>query len=799
MKTCPQCGTEFPAETASCPRCAAAGKGSVPPGLEAPPVRTTKWEGPPPGSAPAKIPVDVFTSRDGQPHRTARVSDLFAYKSQLLLGRTAPNDICLPHPSVSREHALLEKTPQGLLIRDRGSVNGVQVGGKRISSPILLKEKERFGIGPYLFCLAEGEIHALDSSQSLRLQARGLEKVIDLPGGKTRNLLTNINLTVEPGEFVSLLGPSGSGKSTLMDCLNGRRPATGGRLLANGEDFYRHFASFRQLLGYVPQRDIVHAPLTVHTALYYTARLRLPTDTEPAELNDRIEEVLRLMELVPHRDTLIANLSGGQVKRVSLGAELLARPCLLYIDEATSGLDVGTETRIMKLFRSLTTQGTSVICITHNVDNIALCDLVLILVAGRLAYYGPPAASLPYFGVQRIGDIYDALAQQGPERWEEKFAQSSLHRDYVESRQAAPPGSLLEPKAAAPITLSSPLAPEAVKTVRPANLFWHQFKLLTARYAKLIVGDRKGLELWLLQAPLVAGIVLLAFLNAAFQETVPTFRKLTLVERTALETWINKPADAPLPLPAMLPAPDLVAARRQAQAILAGGMVPSGTMVNPRSTYQLLLLLVIITLWLGCNNASKEIVKEEVIYARERAVNLEIWPYLGSKFVMLGAMTVVQALVMMLLIYGGLEISHLLRGSGWPDPDYCLDLVPQFIVLSLVGLAGVALGLLLSACVNTPDQANTLLPYILIPQIILAGGLIPIKTEPLHGLAVLLSPAYWGWRAVRLGETQLPEMTPGAMDYHDSVPMACMALACQIVVPLLLTAWLLWRKDRNKG
>jgi len=113
-----------------------------------------------------------------------------------------------------------------------------------------------------------------------------------------------------------------------MDCLNGRRRATGGKVLANGEDFYQHFDSFRQSLGYVPQKDIVHTGLSVYRALYYTARLRLPLDTAHEELHARVEEVLTEMELVPHRDTLVANLSGGQIKRVSLGAELIAEPAV---------------------------------------------------------------------------------------------------------------------------------------------------------------------------------------------------------------------------------------------------------------------------------------------------------------------------------------------------------------------------------------------------------------------------------------------------------------------------------------
>ncbi|HZY87725.1 MAG TPA: FHA domain-containing protein, partial [Gemmataceae bacterium] len=207
--------------------------------------KTVRWTG---------QPVPPVTSAAAPPafRGAVPVAELFAGKERLVIGRAPDCDICLPHPMVSRYHALLERLPHGLRLRDLASVNGVSVAGRRITEPVLLGEGERVGVGPFLFTLKEGVVHTLDSSRSLRLEARRLEKVIALGGGKTRKLLDDVNLVVHPGEFVSLLGPSGSGKSTLMDCLNGRRRATGGQVLANGEDFYRHFDNFRQSLGYVP-------------------------------------------------------------------------------------------------------------------------------------------------------------------------------------------------------------------------------------------------------------------------------------------------------------------------------------------------------------------------------------------------------------------------------------------------------------------------------------------------------------------------------------------------------------------
>jgi ABC-type multidrug transport system ATPase subunit len=848
MKSCSACRTANAETNRFCQQCGR-------PLEAAPSEATVRWSG-------LHLPLRL-------PQGATPIDELFAGKDRLVIGRAPDCDVCLPHPMVSRYHALLERLPGGLRLSDLASVNGVWVGGRRIAEPVQIGEGERLGVGPYLFVLRQGVIHSLDSSRSLRLEARRLEKVVPLPGGQTRKLLDNINLVVNPGEFVSLLGPSGSGKSTLMDCLNGRRRATGGTVLANGEDFYRHFDNFRQSLGYVPQKDIVHAQLSVYRALYYTARLRLPTDTDPAELHARVEAVLQEMELEPHRDTLIANLSGGQIKRVSLGAELLAQPCLLYIDEATSGLDAGTEARMMRLFRRLADEGRSIVCITHNVDNVEQCHLALVLARGKLMYYGPPHEAPRYFGVRRISDIYDRLSDKSLEEWERDFVASEMYQEFVAGRLAARPADTAETEGnsrPAGLRLSSLLAdgrklmslssgPPLADRFReltarylrfrtllsPLLDSWHQFRVLTGRYVELIVSDRRGLRLLLLQAPLVAVFLLIGFLNKDYRSEVPMPRpladserrmlilargvdqllagdQLNPAERLALEHLRGASEDAAdlralrdrqftmnvSGEPITVTGAELIDSARglhEAKILdnllsFDGPVVPDRRDINPRFTYILLFILVMIVLWFGCNNAAKEIVKEEAIYGRERAVNLGIVPYLASKFLVLTLITALHALMLMAIVYGALELlAMLVPGYTAPPPEYRLAYLPQFGALVLLAMSGVALGLLLSACVSTPDRANALLPYVLIPQLILGGGVLDVQHGPLSLLAMGLSPVYWAYRAVHLGAGSLPPAFPGHVDYADGLALPCIALAAQTFVMLGVTAWALWRKE----
>lgn len=906
MKSCGKCGSENNDDARFCRQCGAAF--SVAPVLPA--DATVRWQGQK-HSAAALVQKDV------------PVDALFGTKTRLVIGRAEDCDVCLPHPMVSRYHALAERLPDGVRLRDLGSVNGLWVNGQRVKDPVSLQDGDRVGVGPFLFTLHGGAVHALDNSVGLRLEARHLERVVPVPGG-TRKLLDDINLVVNPGEFLTILGPSGCGKSTLMDCLNGRRRATSGLVLANGEDFYRHFDNFRQSLGYVPQKDIVHGGLTVYKALLYTARLRLPTDTSRSELHHRVEAVLQEMELVPHQYTPVERLSGGQIKRVSLGAELLARPSLLYIDEATSGLDAGTEAKMMRLFRRLSDEGRSIICITHALENVDQCHLILILARGKMIYLGPPEEAPEYFQVKRISDIYERIAQRDPEAWSEQFRASRYYTERVIERRAAsseastvasrppspdsPPSEEPPSPASLPLTVIGRQALEAVGAtgtaladrireltasaldyqafLRPIRDGFRQFGVLTMRYLELLWNDRRSLFLLLLQAPLVAVIILVAFYDKDYRSTIPVPRPFNQQEREALNglkelrrVLLAREANPDAPetekllnetrvttqaggkqvtmtgrelldalasmqmLTAGTPANEVlkhlsitatsggkewVLNKQKVNRILdeikntdivdrlaayKGPVVPIGELTNPRFTYMILFILVVVVMWFGCNNASKEIVKEEAIYSRERAVNLGIVPYLASKFVVQMGLVLIQIVLLVGLIFGSLYVLH----ANWPDhfsvppiepmvgqPEsgtmpYMLNFGALFMVLFLLGLAGVAMGLALSAYVNSPDKANALLPYVMIPQLIFGGGMMSVGTGILFYLAAIFSSVYWAYRAVHLNAHQLPSIFPMYTEHTDELLIPCLVLMGQMVALLLLTALFLKRKDVRQG
>jgi ABC transport system ATP-binding/permease protein len=453
----------------------------------------------PPPSATTGAPDATVVARGGQirPTTDPSIRRELRGRDVTTLGRDPGSDIVLPSPVVSRCHSELRWEGDGCLVLDMGSTNGTFVNGEQVFGDRLLRPGDRIGIGSFRLTFDGERITAAPPDAGTRIEVRDVGKeVIHRETGKPIHLLRNLDLTILPREFVGLLGSSGCGKSTFIDVVNGRRPATEGVVLFNGENLYNRFDSFKRGIGYVPQDLIFHDALPLHSVLSYASRIRLPDDTTDAEIEENIDRVLEIVGLTDKRTTLVSNLSGGQKKRVSIAMELLSRPTVLFLDEATSGLDLGTEAQMMKLFRGLADGGVTTMCITHYVDSLEMCDLVVYFVAGRLAYFGSPEGLKSYFGVEAIREVYLKESDKTPEEWESAFRESEAYATYVAGRAS--------PTEKAEQTVVKPGS--GIEQVRPSDPT-RQLRVLIERHIKLLTSDRKSLFLMLGLAPLIGLLV----------------------------------------------------------------------------------------------------------------------------------------------------------------------------------------------------------------------------------------------------------------------------------------------------
>lgn len=366
-----------------------------------------------------------------------RVGKPYPVAGDVLIGRDSSAGLVLSHPLVSRRHARILAAGGTATLSDLGSVNGTFVNGRPVRSPVPLRPGDRIDIGPYTLTFTGDALAPASRSENVELRAWRLTRTVRdrTGGGKQLTILNDVSLVVRPGRFVCLLGPSGSGKTTLLAALSGRVAPDRGRVLVNAADLYASFDAVKRDLVVVPQKDLMFDALTVEQALTYTARLRLPPDTSPDDLADQVDDLLRTVGLQARRHTRIRDLSGGQLKRVSLANELIGRPTLIFLDEVTSGLDEQTDRDMMDLFRRLADAGKTVVCVTHTMANVerACHEVVILAPGGVLAFVGSPAQAKDYFGVERLGDVYEKLGTRPADEWRTRFEQHANHAAYTGS------------------------------------------------------------------------------------------------------------------------------------------------------------------------------------------------------------------------------------------------------------------------------------------------------------------------------------------------------------------------------
>jgi ABC-type multidrug transport system ATPase subunit len=589
-----------------------------------------------------------------------------------VIGRDPQATMRLDAPVVSWHHARIDWDGAAHTLSDLNSTNGTFVNGARVQKQ-RLNPNDVVQIGPFQLVYDRAGLNQFNVVGNVRLDAIGLRRTVQ--GGK-KVLLNDVSLSVQPKEFVALVGGSGAGKTTLMNALSGFQRAEG-QVLLNGADYYRQFEVYRAMLGYVPQDDIIHKGLPVASALRYAAELRLPPDASDAEIEQRIRDALAQVEIARQREQMVNSLSGGQRKRVSIAVELLAQPALFFLDEPTSGLDPGLEKKMMYTLRHLADGGQTIILVTHATANIDQCDLVAFMARSRLVFFGPPNDAKKFFQATDFSDIYSALEQapnpqdpdQVPRECEARFKKSPYYAQYVQQRIQQVP--------AAP---SKPLAARGGSAARAKASPLRQWWILARRNFELIVRDRLTLFILLAVMPIIGFLVLL------------------IAERD-----------------------DLVPKSRDAISRLSH-YTPFG------EAQKLLFIVALAAVLLGIFGAAYEIVREHAIYRRERMVNLGVVPYVLSKMSVLFLFSLIQAAALLLII--ALKVRLPGEGAFLPGP------IELYITLVLATLASIALGLFLSSLASSDGMVIYIILLVLFVQILFAGAIfdLPKLTRPLSWL-----------------------------------------------------------------
>lgn len=523
----------------------------------------------------------VFTTQGAGEWKSLHLED-----GDTWIGRSDDCDIKIKHPMVSRHHAVISKNAGVITISDKGSLNGVLVNGVAINKLARLNGTSIIQIADAVMVVHNGYVLYFRTIAGVSVEVDHITKKV----GKGKIILNDVSLNIGENEFVAIIGGSGAGKTTLMNAISGfDSKLSDGSISVNGADLHQNFDVLKSIIGYVPQQDIIYENLTLKRMLEYTAKMKMDKTVSRQERDERIEKVLEMVELTEHKNTYIRKLSGGQKKRASIAVELLADPKLFFLDEPTSGLDPGTEQNLMKTLKKLAkTQGKTIIMVTHTTQSLNLCDKIIIMgTGGRLCYMGTPEETLGFFNTDSLVNVYNMVSTDA-KMWENKFKEKNKGKVQVSQTER-----------------------EKIKMGSRGSL-WNQFKVLTMRYAELMLHDKQRLALLLAQ-PIIIAILL-----------------------------------------------GIVAAEKVFDVY--------------EDTKSILFALVCSGIWIGLFNSIQEICKERVILKREYMANLKLPIYMLSKYVVQLVLGIVQTLLMLGLfaILVGIPKNGVIIRSGFVECAFTL-------------------------------------------------------------------------------------------------------------------------------
>lgn len=548
--------------------------------------------------------------------------------------------------------------------------------------------------------LRDGSIIRLSRTQALR--CRFSEGIIDEERNLIESLrvqdiihefapdikaLDNVSFEVGRGEMMCIIGPSGSGKSTLLSVIAGQLEPSRGRVRLNEASLYQNRSELIRFIAYMPQEESLNPQLTVREHLRHATSIRRPS-LPSSEVGRRADGILAELGLQAIARRRVGSpgektLSGGERNRLNLGLDLGSPAEVFLFDEPISGLSSKDAEHVAETLRSLA-RDKIVITSLHRpgASVMSLFDKVLLLdTGGRVAFFGTPTAMIAYFRevADELGISHPSIAAEVP-----------LGADFVFD------------------VLETPLAhigggqnPSAARRFPPS--FWQERFESESLVDSLLEGAPPSRGEQLAHAPLTsahgpAGIG--RELKRSWSVFTTQFQRSLLSKLRSRGTLYSTLLEAPL------------------LAVLIGVTLRS----SPEGAYELptalhlpayLFLSATVAMFLGLTNSATEILRDRPVLRRERNCRASPALYVAAKFCALGSVAAGQCLAYTVIGHSLLEI----RGT-----------VPeQWLWMTLTACTGTGLALLVSALVKTERAALTAVPLLLVPQMLLAGALVPFR------------------------------------------------------------------------
>ena len=510
------------------------------------------------------------------------------------------------------------------------------------------------------------------------------------------NGMHDLSFTLRNGELLAIMGGSGTGKTTLLSLLNGTLTPQQGTITINGHSITEPAA--KALIGFVPQDDLLIEELTVYQNLWYTAKFCFEGMSDE-DLDRRVMKTLKDLGLDAAKDLKVGSpihkfISGGQRKRLNIALELIREPAVLFLDEPTSGLSSADTEKVINLLKEQTLKGKLIVVNIHqpSSDVYKLFDRLWLLDKGGYPVYdGNPIDAVTYF--KEAANYADAETSACP-------TCGNVNPEIVLN--------IIDEKA---LNSSGELSDERKTTPQE----WHEL------YLK--VQAKKGVE-----------PVAVSAIPPSDQKKPGALKQFGIFLGRTIRTKITNTQYMAI---ALLQAPLL--------ALVCGYLTrfapPEGySVMNNKNLVSYFFMAVIVATFTGMSGSAEEIFKDRALLKRERFLHLSYGSYIWSKIVFMGALSLVQTLLFIL-------VGNTMMGIQGLFTTWWLIL---FVTAFLANLTG----LLLSQCLSSIVAIYISIPMLLIPQILLCGlvvsfsDLTPKSTTGNVPLVGNLIPSRWAYEAL---------------------------------------------------